>query len=219
MIQVVLNSTTTSAVQAEFGGGASGAFKEDTIWQFLVKNNPEKDDLAKAVDNFTRSCAGYCVATYVLGIGDRHNGNIMVTNDGYLFHIDFGHFLGNFKSKLGINRERSRFVFTKEMAFAMGGSSKISGSKHPYKVFVEYCVQAIELVRQHAHEIETLFLTMIGAGMPELTVKSSILYIRDKLALLKTSQATKELFLKELDVAINCTSRTWDNFMHNLKHR
>ena len=45
----------------------------------------------------------------------------MVKKSGHLFHIDFGHFLGNFKKKYGINRERSYFVFTQEMAFVMEG--------------------------------------------------------------------------------------------------
>jgi len=31
-----------------------------------------------------------------------------------LFHIDFGHFLGNFKKKLGFKRERVPFVLTED---------------------------------------------------------------------------------------------------------
>ena len=32
----------------------------------------------KAMDEFMYSCAGYSVATYVLGVADRHPDNIML---------------------------------------------------------------------------------------------------------------------------------------------
>ena len=93
MIEMVSDAETLRKIQTEWG--LTGSFKDKSIAEWLAKQNPSQLDYQKAVDNFTVSCAGYCVATYILGICDRHNDNIMLKTSGHLFHIDFGKFLGD----------------------------------------------------------------------------------------------------------------------------
>ena len=116
---------------------------------------------------FLMSCAGYCVATYVLGIGDRHPSNIMLSEDGRLFHIDFGHFLGNFKSKFGVKRETSPFVFTPQFAAVFGGKT---GNR--YAEFVDACCAAYAKLRDQSQLITSLFRLMISSGLPEVSLES-----------------------------------------------
>ncbi len=109
-----------------------------------------------ARETFVRTCAGYVVATYVLGVGDRHSDNIMVTEEGHVFHIDFGHFLGNFKKKLGVKRERTPFVFSPEMYHVVAGEEANTRAEQ-YARFEGICCHAFNVLRRHGHLLMTLF--------------------------------------------------------------
>jgi hypothetical protein len=133
--------------------------QEDPIALWLHSLHQEADKYELAVENFMHSCAGYCVATFVLGIGDRHNDNIMVTESGLLVHIDFGHFLGNMKKVIGIRREYTPFVLTPDFVYAMGGKN---GTK--FETFKLLCVSAFLLLRRYADTFLSLFAMVRGAA-------------------------------------------------------
>lgn len=73
-----------------------------------------------AITNFLRSLAGYSLVCYFLQIKDRHNGNIMIDNEGHIIHIDFGFMLSNAPGK-GIKFENAPFKLTSDFVDVMGG--------------------------------------------------------------------------------------------------
>jgi len=161
------------------------------------------------------SCAGYCVATYVMGIGDRHNGNIMVTKHGHLFHIDFGHFLGHFKQKLGYEREKGiHFVFTPQYAFVFG-----SKGSEKYKIFENLCCKAYNIVRKNAELFINLFAMMLSTGIPELKSVADIKYLRDQLSLELSDEEASIQFKDKIEESLKSKRRQFNDMAHMIKNK
>nr|XP_033814765.1 phosphatidylinositol 4,5-bisphosphate 3-kinase catalytic subunit gamma isoform isoform X1 [Geotrypetes seraphini]XP_033814766.1 phosphatidylinositol 4,5-bisphosphate 3-kinase catalytic subunit gamma isoform isoform X1 [Geotrypetes seraphini]XP_033814767.1 phosphatidylinositol 4,5-bisphosphate 3-kinase catalytic subunit gamma isoform isoform X1 [Geotrypetes seraphini] len=203
MIEIVKDATTIAKIQQSTVGN-TGAFKDEVLNQWLKEKCPVEEKFLASVERFVYSCAGYCVATYVLGIGDRHNDNIMITESGNLFHIDFGHILGNYKSFLGINKERVPFVLTPDFLFVMGTSGKKT-SQHFHK-FEDVCVKAYLALRHHTNLLIILFSMMLMTGMPQLTSKEDIEYIRDALTVGRSEDDAKRHFLDQIEI---CRDKGW----------
>uniref|UniRef100_A0A671LN28 Phosphatidylinositol-4-phosphate 3-kinase, catalytic subunit type 2 beta n=1 Tax=Sinocyclocheilus anshuiensis TaxID=1608454 RepID=A0A671LN28_9TELE len=160
MVEMIPNAETLRKIQVEHG--VTGSFKDRPLADWLQKHNPTEDEYEKAVENFIFSCAGCCVATYILGICDRHNDNIMLKTSGHMFHIDFGKFLGHAQMFGNIKRDRAPFVFTSDMAYVINGGDKPSSRFHD---FVDLCCEAYNLIRKHAH----LFLNLLGLVSSQIT--------------------------------------------------
>ncbi|KAK1899149.1 Phosphatidylinositol 45-bisphosphate 3-kinase catalytic subunit delta isoform [Dissostichus eleginoides] len=174
-----------------------------------------RDKLEQAIEEFTLSCAGYCVATYVLGIGDRHNDNIMIRETGQLFHIDFGHFLGNFKRKLGINRERVPFILTYDFVHVIQQGRTNNSEK--FERFREYCERAYKILCRNGTLFVNLFAMMKAAGLPELTSFKDIQYLKDSLALGKSEEEALKNFKVKFNEALRESWKTKVNWMmHSL---
>ncbi|KAM8829443.1 phosphatidylinositol 4,5-bisphosphate 3-kinase catalytic subunit delta isoform 2-T2 [Synchiropus picturatus] len=215
LIEVVKNSDTIANIQRNSSNSAAtAAFNKDALLNWLKSKNPE-DKLEQAIEEFTLSCAGYCVATYVLGIGDRHNDNIMIRETGQLFHIDFGHFLGNFKRKLGINRERVPFILTYDFVHVIQQGKTNNSEK--FERFREYCERAYKILCRNGTLFVNLFAMMKAAGLPELTSFKDIQYLKDSLALGKTEEEALKSFKVKFNEALRESWKTKVNWMmHSL---
>lgn len=75
--------------------GLQGVIDVKVLNNWIQSNNSSEFLYQQAVENFRKSCAGWSVISYVLGLADRHNDNLMVCKTGQLFHIDFGKYLGD----------------------------------------------------------------------------------------------------------------------------
>ena len=124
---------------------------DGSIENFFKKQNTMEFD--KIIDNYIRSCAGYSIIGYILGIGDRHFDNMLLTKEGKLIQIDFTYVFGRTTTPLPIP-----IKLTHEMVDAMGGLDSEN-----FKVFQEYCFKAFLELRKHSNLILNLMNFMVNS--------------------------------------------------------
>ncbi|CAB1113006.1 unnamed protein product [Ectocarpus sp. CCAP 1310/34] len=204
MIEFVPGSVPMSAVLATHN---------NSVLDFLRHHNADPGGplgmKREALDNFTRSCAGSCVVTYLLGVGDRHLDNLMLLPEGVLFHIDFGYLFGKDPKLMP-----PPFRLTKEMVEAMGGTE----APH-YTVFKSLCCQAYRHLRKSAHQYLNLLSLMSGAGIKDLSDDPAAVLqlVQDRFKLDLTDEQADAHFLSLVSQSMTALAPRVLEVMHQIR--
>ena len=176
--RILATSTSAGAVQFVESKTLDAACKKHkgSLLGYLRANNPDEHGplgvRKETMDTYVKSCAGYCVITYLLGVGDRHLDNLLVAPDGHFFHADFGYILG---------RDPKPFAplmkLSKEMIEGMGGEA----SPH-YQAFKQYCFTAYTTLRKSSNLILNLFALMVDANIPDIRLEpdKAVLKVKER---------------------------------------
>lgn len=149
----------------------------------------------QVLDNYIRSCAGYCIITYILGVGDRHHDNLMLTSDGCFFHIDFGYILGRDPKPLPPLIKLSR-----DITDGLGGQN----SEH-YHQFRHLCRTTFLSLRRHANLVLNLFSLMVDASIPDIALEpeKAVKKVEERLHLDLTDEQASSKILSVLHESAN----------------
>jgi len=153
LIQLIPNATSLDGLKKSNGYPGSLRSYFETTYGF-VAGRPEPPAFRTAMNNYINSMSAYSVVSYLIGIKDRHNGNVMIDTEGHLIHIDFGFVFGLAPGK-AFSMEKAPWKLTKEMADVMGGVKSAD--------FIEYqrqCTQALLVARRHAKQVKSLMEMM-----------------------------------------------------------
>ncbi|KAK7736260.1 Phosphatidylinositol 4-kinase pik1alpha (PI4-kinase)(PtdIns-4-kinase) [Cytospora paraplurivora] len=155
---VSLHSIKRSLTLGSIESGQNPRRRIATLKDHFVKafGPPDSEAYKHGVDAFKRSLAAYSVISYILQLKDRHNGNVLIDNEGHIVHIDFGFMLSNSPGSVGF--EAAPFKLTHEYVEVLGGI----GSPE-WLDFKRLCKQAFQALRRSADNIVDL-VAMMGRG-------------------------------------------------------
>ncbi|KAL7668954.1 hypothetical protein ACOME3_009634 [Neoechinorhynchus agilis] len=166
----------------------------------------EKSKLSKShmIDNYVKSCAGYCVITYLLGVGDRHMDNLMIRPSGHLFHIDFSYLFGRDPKPMA-----PVMKLNKDMIISMGNN---------VGDFRKYCFTAFLHLRRHANMILNVLSLMLDANIPDIQCEpdKTIHKVHTRFRLDLDDEAAVLHLQKMIDQSISALLPQLMDILHNI---
>ena len=103
----------------------------------------------------------YSIVCFLMQIKDRHNGNILLDNQGHIVHIDFGFF---FLASPGrdIGFESAPFKLTRDFVTLLDGPDSVTFQKYR-----ELCYRTFLELRKHCYQL-VLLVEMLQEGNEDL---------------------------------------------------
>eukprot|EP00053_Salpingoeca_punica_P017396 m.167592 g.167592 ORF g.167592 m.167592 type:complete len:821 (+) comp17196_c0_seq2:270-2732(+) len=210
---VLATSATAGMVQKIESRAVAHILSEyGSIQNYFKKVSSQEDGTDKInkdiMDTYVRSCAGYCVITYLLGVGDRHLDNLLITKDGRLFHIDFGYILGRDPKPYP-----PPFKLNKDMVEGMGGS----GSDE-MKRFRSHCYNAFLILRRHANLVLNLFALMVQSSIHDIALDpdKTVIKVQEKFRLDLSEEKAVQRFQELIDESINAVMASIVERVHTI---
>jgi len=155
----VIECVPNAATRDEIGKATACSLKDYFISRF---GPPTSAAFQMAQKRFIVSLAAYSVVCYILQVKDRHNGNVMISDDGSLVHIDFG-FIFDISPAKNMKFESAGFKLTLEMVELMGSDGK---TESPLVLwFEELVVRGFLAVREHRAEILAIVEPMLQSTL------------------------------------------------------
>ena len=167
---------------------------------------PHSQEFRRAQQNFACSLAGYAVACHILSIKDRHNGNILFTEDGHMCHIDYGFLLGiSPGGNLGF--ENASFKLTGEMLELLGGHKS-----ELFSTFMSLTIRGFLAARQVMEPLLVVVAAMADSGLPCFMHKANNLAkLRARFVPeLSDTEAARYIKGRVLDAKNKWTTRAYD---------
>lgn len=203
LIEPILNTVSLHQIKKH-----SQLSLQDYFEQEFGAKNSEK--FLTAQRNFVESCAAYSLVCYLMQVKDRHNGNILLTGEGHIVHIDFGFILSTSPRNLGF--EMSPFKLIPEFVAVMGGEGS-----DMFEYFKILMLRGLVAARKHMDRIVNIVEIMSsGSQLPCFKSGSSTVQaLRNRFHLNLTEDQLCLLIDKLVESSLHSLStRLYDGFQY-----